>query len=96
MAADDTQNPNPAAEAAKGAPKAAAKKAVKPPPLKVRARERGYYNGLLVEEGEVFSNTLGLKAFGPVDDKLPEEEREFDKHAWFEAVTAKKVDPDEA
>ncbi|MGJ7508683.1 hypothetical protein [Variovorax sp. GT1P44] len=49
---------------------------------KVRARERGYYNGLLVEEGETFDNTLGLDTF-PTDP-----------HSWFE--DAKKPEPDEA
>lgn len=65
------------------APKAADKTpAAKKAPLKVRARERGYYNGVLVEEGETFSNTLGLEVF-------PD-----DKTCWFEE--AKKADPDEA
>lgn len=64
-------------------------------PKLLRAKERGYYDGVLYEPGDVFDNTLNLPVERPAKDAVPPtlytqaEPAQDAKPTWFESADKK-------
>lgn len=94
-----------AAEAAEKARAAEARAAARPKeqnPKMLVATERGYYDGVLYEPGDVFENTLNLPVMRPAKEAVPAtlytqaEPAQPARPTWFRSADKKKAaDADE-
>lgn len=64
-------------------------------PTKLRAKERGYYDGVLYEPGDVFENSLNLPVERPAKPEVPPtlyapaQPAQPPKPTWFESADRK-------
>ena len=88
-----------AAAAAEAAKTEAARLAARPKgdnPKMLRAKERGYFDGVLYEAGDVFENTLNLPVERPAKPEVPPtlytqaEPAQPAKPTWFESADKPK------
>jgi hypothetical protein len=93
-----------AAEAAEKARIAEARAAARPQeqnPKTLVAIDRGYYDGVLYEPGDVFENTLNLPVMRPAKEAVPAtlytqaEPAQPAKPTWFKSADKKKAASEE-